>query len=85
MAMFSCCLFDIVYLVWYLCMSFKLYQVIDDESDPGLRGVPLRTPEAVLSHRVIQPVSAVRQAVEEAMLAQVVTHAAKTLVPVINE
>ena len=56
--------------------------VVDDETDPGLGGVALGAPEAVLPHGVVQPVPAVGEAVEEAVLAQVVAHAAQTLVSV---
>ena len=61
-------------------MSFKIYQVIDDESDPGLSGVSLRAPEAVLPHGMVKTMATVCKSVEEAVLAEVVSHATQTLV-----
>jgi len=55
--------------------------VVHDEPDPGLGGVALGAPETVLPHGVVQPVSAAGEAVEEAVLAEVVSQTPKTLVP----
>jgi len=55
-------------------------QVVDDQSDPGFGRVSLGTPEAIFAHRMVETVASVGQSVEEAVLAEVISHAAKTLI-----